>query len=91
MDLVPPEVRSEGFQPSVGEKRPIDNGEDCEFGIPSPKKARGDDGIVIANMKKVAELVLVLATMGKIRAGRNPTVVEVDMMAEAREKLAEVT
>ncbi|KAK4343978.1 hypothetical protein RND71_037072 [Anisodus tanguticus] len=77
---IQPEVRSDG----VGEKRPAD---DVELEGPAPKKARD---VVIGNTKKIAEMVLVLAAMGKIRGGRVPTAAEKEMMAEAREKLAEI-
>ncbi|KAL4566885.1 hypothetical protein LXL04_031011 [Taraxacum kok-saghyz] len=79
------EVRSE----SLGEKRPLENGVDRDLGV---KKAKGggEDLGLARNVKKVAEIVLVLATMGKMRGGRKPTAVEVQMMAEAREKLADV-
>ncbi|XP_074310879.1 uncharacterized protein LOC141646814 [Silene latifolia] len=40
-----------------------------------------------AEMKRVAELVLVLSAMGKMRGGSDPTVVETEMMAEARKKV----
>lgn len=42
------------------------------------------------DVKKLAEIVLVLAATGKLRAGRNPTPVEIKMMTHAREKLAEI-
>ncbi|XP_024976071.1 uncharacterized protein LOC112514020 [Cynara cardunculus var. scolymus] len=79
------EVRSE----SLGEKRPLENGLDRDLGS---KKARvgGEDVVLAGNVKKVAEIVLLLATMGKMRGGRKPTAVEVQMMVEAREKLADV-
>ena len=79
------EVRSEG----LGEKRPLENGLDRDLGN---KKARlgGEDVVLAGKVKMVAEIVLVLATMGKMRGGRKPTAVEVEMMAEAREKLADV-
>nr|XP_027063178.1 uncharacterized protein LOC113689633 [Coffea arabica] len=41
-------------------------------------------------MRKVAEMVLVLAAMGKMRGGKVPTGVEKEIMAAAREKLVEV-
>ncbi|GJV92027.1 hypothetical protein Tco_1539840 [Tanacetum coccineum] len=57
------------------------------------KKARGSgDGEVrlAANVKKVAEILLVLATMVEMRDGRKATSVEVEMMIEARRKLVEI-
>ncbi|XP_057726372.1 flocculation protein FLO11-like isoform X1 [Arachis stenosperma] len=41
-------------------------------------------------LKRVAEIVLVLSTMATMRAGRKPTDVEVELMREARSKLAEL-
>lgn len=78
---IQPEVGSDG----VGEKRLADD--DVELLEPAPKKARGE---VIGNTKKVAEMVLVLAALGKMRGGRVPTAAEREMMAEAREGLAQV-
>lgn len=77
---IQPEFGSDG----VGEKRPAD---DVGLEEPAPKKVRG---LVIENTKKVAEMVLVLAAMGKIRGGRVPTACEKEVMADAREKLAQV-
>ncbi|XP_020223635.1 uncharacterized protein LOC109805822 [Cajanus cajan] len=48
------------------------------------KKPKVDD----AQLKRVAEIVLVLSTMATVRAGRKPSDVEVDLMKEARAKLA---
>ncbi|XP_016471026.1 uncharacterized protein LOC107793234 isoform X2 [Nicotiana tabacum] len=77
------ELRSDG----VGEKRPAADDVELEE-APAPKKARGS--MVIGTMKKVAEMVLVLAAMGKIRGGRVPTAAETEVMVVAREKLAHV-
>ncbi|KAE9606373.1 hypothetical protein Lal_00013614 [Lupinus albus] len=41
-------------------------------------------------LKRVAEIVLVLSTMTTMRAGKKPTDVEVELMKEARQKLAEL-
>nr|DAD32593.1 TPA_asm: hypothetical protein HUJ06_011444 [Nelumbo nucifera] len=41
-------------------------------------------------MKRVAEIVLVLPALGKMRGGRSTTAVEKGLMAEAREKLVEM-
>ncbi|XP_021854278.2 uncharacterized protein [Spinacia oleracea] len=41
----------------------------------------------VVEMKRVAEIVLVLSALGRMRAGRDPTVAEKAMMAEAREKV----
>lgn len=81
------EVRSEDMNVRVGEKREMSGGEDVEVRV--NKKAR-NGGEVKGNLKRVAEIVLVLETLGKMRGGRSPTQVEVEMMSEARGKLAEV-
>ncbi|KAL6975245.1 hypothetical protein U1Q18_024041 [Sarracenia purpurea var. burkii] len=85
----PAEAKSESLAAAVGEKRPAEEGEDGELGVRLGKKVRNGGGFV-GNVKKVAEIVLVLAAMGKMRGGRNPTAAERGMMAEAREKLTEV-
>ncbi|KAI3928514.1 hypothetical protein MKW98_024115 [Papaver atlanticum] len=70
----------------VAEKRVVDCDETEDFGV-KKKKARVDYG---GDMKRVAELVLVLSAMGKMRGGRNPTDVEKELMVEAKEKLVEI-
>ncbi|XP_043690030.1 uncharacterized protein LOC122640839 isoform X2 [Telopea speciosissima] len=85
--VVPPVVNSEKSLASVGDKRPVENEVDIDNGGRLHKKAKGDFGM---DMKKVAEIVLVLSEMGKMRGGRNPTDVEERLMAEARQKLAEI-
>lgn len=40
------------------------------------------------DLKRVAEIVLVLSTMAAVRGGKKPTDVEVELMKEARTKLA---
>nr|XP_043630832.1 uncharacterized protein LOC122602179 [Erigeron canadensis] len=67
----------------VRSKRPLEEGD--ETNPASNKKLKKAE-----NVKKVAEIVLVLATMGKMRGGRKPTPAEVKMMSEAREILAEI-
>ncbi|KAG9445293.1 hypothetical protein H6P81_016633 [Aristolochia fimbriata] len=49
-----------------------------------PRVNSGDD------LKRVAEIIMVLSAMGKVRAGRNPSAAEKGLMVEAREKLAEI-
>ena len=67
--------------PAVGEKRGIENGE-----VSVSKKQRCGGGL-----KRVADIVLVLSAMGKMRGGgRNPIAAETALMAEARETLAEM-
>ncbi|KAK1405001.1 RING/FYVE/PHD zinc finger superfamily protein [Heracleum sosnowskyi] len=81
------EVRSEEMNVRVGEKREVSSDDDVEVRV--SKKAR-NCGQVKGNLKRVAEIVLVLETLGKMRGGRSPTQVESEMMSEARGKLAEV-
>ena len=67
--------------PALGEKRGIENG-----GVSVSKKQRCGGGL-----KRVAEIVLVLSVMGKMRSGgRTPTAAETELMADARETLAEM-
>ncbi|XP_020082967.1 uncharacterized protein LOC109706503 [Ananas comosus] len=49
-------------------------------------RKRGRDG----ELKRVAEVVMVLSAMAEMRGGRDPTAAETAMMAEARERLARV-
>ncbi|WCJ33004.1 RING/FYVE/PHD zinc finger superfamily protein [Euphorbia peplus] len=77
---------SEVGPPVVGEKRPLENGETEELGVRSVKKANTGN----AEMRRVAEIVLVLSTMAGIRAGRNPTETELNLMTEARAKLVHI-
>ncbi|XP_057485885.1 LOW QUALITY PROTEIN: uncharacterized protein LOC130772176 [Actinidia eriantha] len=69
------EARSEGFSAAIG-----------GLESPPPKKARIGGGLV-GDVKKAAEIVLVLAAMGRMRGGRDPTAAEMQMMVDAREKL----
>ncbi|KAK9002385.1 hypothetical protein V6N11_025068 [Hibiscus sabdariffa] len=81
-----PEVavdQNAAFEPSpaAGEKRGVENG-----GVYASKKQRCGVGL-----KRVAEIVMVLSTMGKMRGGdMDPTSAEMALMAEARETLAEM-
>ncbi|XP_010274120.1 PREDICTED: uncharacterized protein LOC104609484 [Nelumbo nucifera] len=84
---VPPEVKSDSTTAFVGEKRLPENDGGGISDARLHKKARGASG---GDMKRVAEIVLVLSALGKMRGGRSPTAVEKDLMAEAREKLAEM-
>ncbi|CAI8586923.1 unnamed protein product [Vicia faba] len=70
----PPEVENGGGEPSEE---------------PCSKKARVDAvDKPEAELKRVAEIVLVLSTMATMRGGQKPTDVEVELMREARSKLA---
>ncbi|XP_076897594.1 uncharacterized protein LOC143550934 [Bidens hawaiensis] len=78
---------------SLREKRPLENGFDdnLSHNLSNKKVKTGNEDVkMTSEVKRVAEIVLVLATLGKMRGGRKPSAVEVEMMAEAREKLAEV-
>ncbi|KAI3882937.1 hypothetical protein MKW92_027945 [Papaver armeniacum] len=70
----------------VGEKRVVNCDETENLNV-KMKKARVDYG---GDMKRVAEIVLVLSAMGRIRGGRNPTDVEKGLMVEAKDKLVEI-
>ncbi|KAK4745787.1 hypothetical protein SAY87_012099 [Trapa incisa] len=72
--------------PGVGHKRRVSGGEDVGSLPPSPKKPRGGGG----DLGRVAEIVLVLSAMGRMRGGKDPTDVEIGLMAEARERLAAI-
>lgn len=70
---------------AVGEKRQlIEEGDDVL--LPPRKRVRGGG----SELKKVAEMVLVLAAMGKMRGGKGPTDAEKELMNEARSRLTEV-
>ncbi|XP_029121935.1 uncharacterized protein [Elaeis guineensis] len=51
-------------------------------------KKRARDGADAGDLKRVAEIVMVLTAMGQMRGGREPTAAEKALVAEAREKLA---
>ncbi|KAL3851171.1 hypothetical protein ACJIZ3_013053 [Penstemon smallii] len=95
VEIEPSESRSE----CVGEKRiAVEDGDvlkesdDLEDTLPPTKRIRGvsDRNLASGDVKKVAEMVLVLAAMGKMRGGRGPTLAEKELMAEARDRLAKV-
>ncbi|CAE5967940.1 unnamed protein product [Arabidopsis arenosa] len=52
-------------------------------GEPPAKKPRFDE-----ELNRVAEIVLVLSALGRMRGGETPTALELDLMFEARSKLA---
>ncbi|MFS7929042.1 putative chromatin regulator PHD family [Helianthus anomalus] len=68
--------------PFVGSKRAFEDEIGTDF-VHKKVKLAGD-------LKKVAEIVLVLAAMGRMRGGRGPTAAEAEMMVEARGRLVEV-
>ncbi|KAH6822687.1 hypothetical protein C2S53_003514 [Perilla frutescens var. hirtella] len=82
---------SEAGSEPVGEKRAAEE----ELGVlkdaPPTKRSRGPgERRLVGDVRKVAEMVLVLAAMGKMRGGKGPSDVEKGLMAEARDKLAKV-
>ncbi|XP_031402142.1 uncharacterized protein LOC116211765 isoform X1 [Punica granatum] len=86
MEAPEPEIPEGVPSPGAGDKRRVSDGEDAEPTPPSPKKPRRGAG----DLGRVAEIVLVLSAMGRMRGGRDPTEVELGLMAEAREKLAAI-
>ncbi|XP_042007344.1 uncharacterized protein LOC121755960 [Salvia splendens] len=86
---ITPEARSE----PVAEKRAAEEELEVskEASPPPPKRSRGlGERHLVGDVRKVAEMVLVLAAMGKMRGGKGPTDVEKELMAEAWNKLAQV-
>lgn len=83
-----PEARSE----PVGEKRAAEELDVLkDASPPPPKRSRGaSERRLVGDVRKVAEMVMVLAAMGKMRGGKGPSDVEKELMAEARNKLAKV-
>lgn len=82
------EVEFESAVKLLGDKRPPGDG-GLEDGAPARKKVKNGGRALVA-VREVAEMVLVLAAMGKMRGGKVPTGAEKRIMAAAREKLAEV-
>ncbi|KAF8017422.1 hypothetical protein BT93_H2559 [Corymbia citriodora subsp. variegata] len=82
-----PEPRADGSASPAGHKRgPPDGAGAGESAAPAGKRPRFEQ----ADFGRVAEIVLVLAAMGRMRGGRDPTEAEIGLMLEAREKLASV-
>lgn len=85
-----PAAQLDGEVLSSGEKRSVENGgiegELEERPSKRPKTGPGTNAV----LKRVAEIVLVLSTMSKIRGGKKPTETEIGLMAEARAKLVEL-
>lgn len=79
----PPRADGPAASPA-GQKRGAPDGGSGEAAVPAAKKPR----LERAEFARVAEIVLVLAAMGRMRGGRDPTEAELGLMAEAREKLA---
>lgn len=69
---------------SPPQKRGTPDGGAGGSAAPAAKRTRFEG----AEFGRVAEIVLVLAAMGRMRGGRDPTEAEIGLMMEAREKLA---
>nr|GEY68930.1 hypothetical protein [Tanacetum cinerariifolium] len=83
--------RSEERSRSRGEKRPLTGVSESESELSKKDRGSGDEEVrLAANVKKVAEILLVLATMVEMRGGRKASSIEVKMMIEARRKLVEI-
>lgn len=74
---------------SLAEKRSVENGGDEELGDRCSKRPKVEAATSV-ELKRVAEIVLVLSTMATMRGGRKPTDVEIELMKEARAKLVEL-
>ncbi|CAI0437335.1 unnamed protein product [Linum tenue] len=79
-----------GEADSVGEKRPLPTTaaevESEDVGRDAKKLKKNSAG----EMRQVAEMLLVLSAMGRMRGGRDPTEDEVKLMVAAKDKLAEI-
>lgn len=74
---------------STGEKRPIENRGEGDLGTQLNKKPRLGPNSE-KDLRRVAEIVLALSTMAKIRGGKKPTEPEIGLMGEAMSKLVEL-
>ncbi|XP_028777225.1 uncharacterized protein LOC114733899 [Neltuma alba] len=83
----PEETQSEGLPV----KRAIENGGSEELAKkPKVEAAAAAAAASSGELKRVAEIVLVLSTMSAMRGGKKPTNVEIELMKEARMKLVEL-
>ncbi|KAL0306318.1 UNVERIFIED_CONTAM: hypothetical protein Sradi_6049100 [Sesamum radiatum] len=69
----------------VGEKRPAEEDGDVVREAVPHKRVRGGKRSLVGDVKKVAEMVLVLTAMGKMRGGKGPTDAEKELMAGAQQ------
>lgn len=91
------EEESQSEEAGVAVKRPIENGGGGdELLVKKPKvmiegdNTDADDASSGRELKRVAEIVLVLSTMASMRGGRKPADVEIELMKEARDKLVDL-
>ncbi|KAJ8649183.1 hypothetical protein MRB53_002206 [Persea americana] len=87
-----PVLEQEGDLSTDGRKRPSEMA-GSDSGVQLFKKAsldccNGSGGV--DEMRRVAEIAMVLSALGKMRGGRSPSGAERGLMAEAREKLSRV-
>lgn len=71
---------------SVVEENKRDRDENEEESMDPPLKKRRFD----EEVNRVAEIILVLSAMRKIRGGKNPTELEIKLMVEAKSKLVDM-
>ena len=76
------------LEPTLDPPPEIENGGGEQQEERLSKKAKVEEENSEAELKRVAEIVLVLSTMATMRSGKKPTDVEVELMREARTKLA---
>lgn len=74
----------------TADKRPVENHGDDGLAEPHLRKKPRNGCDLGPNLRRVAEIVLVMSTMTALRAGKKPSDAEVELMAEARAKLAQI-
>ncbi|XP_038904765.1 uncharacterized protein LOC120091039 [Benincasa hispida] len=74
----------------IADKRPIEINGDDELAEPQLRKKPRNGCDLGPNLRRVAEIVLVMSTMTALRAGKKPSDAEVELMAEARAKLVQI-
>lgn len=85
---VPMNLESVETTPAIKQKRDAEeNGEvgEGESAPPPSKKPRFDEEV-----NRVAEIVLVLSALRRIRGGKTPTELELELMVEAKSKLVDM-
>ncbi|KAE8650124.1 hypothetical protein Csa_010729 [Cucumis sativus] len=79
-------------QPALptSDKRPIEIHDDNQLAEPQSRKKPRNACDLGPNLRRVAEIVLVMSTMTALRGGKKPSDAEVGLMAEARAKLVRI-
>ncbi|XP_008449200.3 uncharacterized protein LOC103491150 isoform X1 [Cucumis melo] len=72
------------------DKRPIEIHDDNQPAEPQSRKKPRNGCDLGPNLRRVAEIVLVMSTMTALRGGKKPSDAEVGLMAEARAKLVRI-